>query len=103
MTEELLPDLSGKLILVHVLSPGRAIEDGFVFEYAEFQRQGGRLFLTGRIPHVQGSNWIAGCHGAIAWDTVTAYILFNSAEDYEQRITASPPSPRDRLLRWWAG
>jgi len=103
MTEEELPDLSGKLILVYVLNSGRGTEDGLLLEYAEFQRQGGRLFLKGRLPNVYGLNWIAGCHGAIAWDSVTQYIIFNSTEDYAERLKASPIPPKARLFRWWSG
>lgn len=47
------------------------------------EMQGDRLFVVGTIPVTD--HWSSGLHGAIAWDYVMRYIVFESVEEYDRR------------------
>ncbi len=96
--ESALADFSGKVLVVYVADSPRGIQDGVVFEYPELRNVGGRLFLTGRVPEVQGQEWVASLQTAVAWDSVVSYVVFNSREEYAARTTASRPTAFARLL-----
>jgi len=49
-----------------------------------------RLFLVGAIPKNSTTNdWAVGKKSAIAWDSVTEYIIFDSEEQYAELIDKS--------------
>ena len=55
-----------------------------------FEIQGGRLFIIGTVPlGSTKSDWCANHLGAVAWDRVTDYFLFDSLEDYTKAIRKS--------------
>lgn len=55
-----------------------------------FEYQGGRLFIVGTVPQdATESNWVLGCQGAVAWDRVTDYYIFDSAEAFTKAINVS--------------
>lgn len=96
MDEENLPDLKGKLIALYVANAPPFLQNGVVFEYASFARQGGRLFVVGRAPEYSphDAQWSAKLQGGVPWDAVLHYMLFDSHEDYVRRCQSwSPP--------WW--
>ena len=93
-----LPDWSGKLVLLYVSDAPHGVEDGVVFEYPEFRVLGARLFLLGRIPEVHGHEWVAKLQSGVAWDSVVSYVLFDSREDYQQRMATAQPTGLRRLL-----
>ncbi len=82
--EDTLPDLSGRIVVLYL--HGRRDPDGSVLQDASFQRQGGRLFLVGKIPEgVSANDWVQGIESAVAWDRVEEYLVFGSLEDYRAR------------------
>ncbi|MBW1721321.1 MAG: hypothetical protein JRH13_08185 [Deltaproteobacteria bacterium] len=94
MQEDNLPDFQGKLVVLYLSDAPKSIQDGVLLEYASFQRYGGRLFVVGRVPEIEGESmdWIANLQGGAAWDSVTFYLLFNSREEYLNRVsTVRPP------------
>lgn len=89
MQNENLPDFRGKLVVLYLSNSPQAIQDGVVLEYASFVRYGDRLFVVGRVPEIEDGSleWIANLQGGAAWDTVSFYLVFNSREDYLNRMS----------------
>jgi hypothetical protein len=74
-----LPDFSGKCVSFTLIDESACndINDP-IFEY-----QGGRLFVVGTIPKgATTSDWAAGALGAVAWNRVTDYIVFETEEAF---------------------
>ena len=80
-----LPNFNGKVVLVyHVGSRDPQISS--VVVNPEFEFQGGRLFLCGEpAPGDTPNDWITGCRLCLAWDTVEAYVVFESIADHQVR------------------
>jgi hypothetical protein len=58
-----------------------------ILEQTRFELQGGRVFLTGIVPEgVHEDNWCAGVACAVAWEAVLEYYLFDSVDDYLEKI-----------------
>jgi len=76
------PDFKGKVLSV-VLEGSwtRGIQD------PHFELQCGRLFLVGTSPK-EGStkDWITGLPYAVAWDSVMDYAVFDSLDEYLERL-----------------
>ena len=82
MKKTALPDFTGKLIQVSLVGDNH----GYAMESPRFEKQGGKLFLTGRVPPGgTSSNWSEGALCAVVWDSVTDYLVFASAKHYEKR------------------
>ena len=76
------PDFRGKTVYCY-LSDGDGTR---IFTDPVVVNQAGRTFLIGKVPAWGG--WTDGLEGAVAWDLVRSYILFDSVEDYLARIKA---------------
>jgi hypothetical protein len=99
MSEDDLPDLAGKFVVVYVSSPPTEMNAGVTLEFGEFRRMGGRLFLLGRLPEKIASEWVVGLQGAVAWDSVVHYVVFRSRDDYQNRVDAYVHSQRTLFQR----
>jgi hypothetical protein len=78
-TKNGLPDFTRKVVSVSIAFE----DDGRCVEHPRWELQGGRLFLVGTVPHGSSNNdWCGGIPSAVAWDQVTDYLVFNSAEHY---------------------
>ena len=88
MQEDNLPDFHGKLVVLYLTNAPGAVQDGVVLEYASFKRHGDKLFVVGRVPEIEDGSyeWIANLQGGAAWDAVSFYLVFNSREDYLNRM-----------------
>ena len=76
------PNFSKKLLTVHVANG----QHNYLVEGPRFEHQAGRWFLVGVTPREgSGGDWAASVPVAIAWDQVTAYRVFDSAEQYVER------------------
>lgn len=87
------PDFSGKVLALTTGSDG----EGLVLASPRWERQEGRLFLVGIVPP-QAGIWASGATGAVAWDAVLDYLVFDSAEAYAKSAARHRPSLRERLL-----
>jgi hypothetical protein len=61
-------------------------EDNFNHDLIDphFEEIAGRIFLIGEIPREStDSGWNANKIGAIAWDSVNEFVIFDSHEDYK--------------------
>jgi hypothetical protein len=62
-------------------------EDARCLEHPTWERQGGRLFLVGKVPRGCSTNdWCEGIAAAVAWEAVTDYMVFDSAAQYGKRV-----------------
>ncbi len=81
-----LPDFSGKCISISL------IDDSVSHDLCNphFEYQGNRLFIVGTIPEgATESDWAANKIGAIAWDRVLQYFVFDNLKDYQKAIKKS--------------
>ncbi len=82
MSTPQFPDFSNKLLLVHLTGS----QHNYIAVDAVFKLLGGRWFLVGNTPKgVSTGDWDASVEVAIAWDQVSAYRVFDSAEQYVAR------------------
>lgn len=88
MTELYFPDLTQKIVLVYLSN--RSSEDSVVIENPIFQVQGDKIFLVGRIAEGTTPNdWASGVATAICWESIEQYMVFDSLQDYMDRVARS--------------
>ena len=98
-----LPDFTGKVVIFYVQHPPPGADSGMAMEYVEFKRLGGRLFAIGRVPENFESEWVSRLPGAVAWDAVVHYLVFDSREDYGRRTASARPTLVQRFFNRGAG
>ena len=83
MKQSTFPDFRGKVVsIVFKGDFGRSLQD------PRFEVQAGRLFLVGTTPRSGSSkDWVAGLKAAVAWDSVQDYVVFDSPEDWQKRVS----------------
>lgn len=87
------PDFSGKCISITIMDDDRNHD---LFD-PKFELQGGRLFIIGTTPKgATVSDWVEGVTGAVAWDRVTDYFLFDDLESYYAATKKSEESQGDK-------
>jgi len=87
VVEEILPDFSGKVVVLYMTNDTDPQQSGSTMIDPEFEEQGGKLFLRGSIPEgVTDSDWAAGVEMAVAWEHVIEYLVFDSLDDYFDRV-----------------
>ena len=100
MSDAELPDFSG--VVVQLNLGGGGVGDPAVnqclLEFAEWRKIGERLFLVGRVPEVEATDWVAGRQAGVAWDAVSSYVLFKSRDEYRESIARYKPTLRERFL-----
>ena len=102
MELESLPDFSGKVVVLYL--SGEVSSTGVILEYATFKCLGGRLFVEGRHPEIRFQEWTSHLESGVAWDDVTNYLVFDSREDCESRLTSQlPGSVLSRVWAWFFG
>ena len=75
--DNLLPDFSGKCISISVVNESHNHD----LNDPHFEYQGGRLFIVGLIPETStDSGWSDNQVGAVAWEQVLNYVLFDNIE-----------------------
>jgi len=88
-----LPDFSGKCLSI-TLKDSKYNHD-LIDPFLEYQ--GDKLFIIGTIPKgATDSNWTKNKIGAVAWDSVEEYIVFDSFEDYKKAINISDKHDKKR-------
>jgi hypothetical protein len=78
-----LPDFSKKVVSVTPAGDDCAR----VLVHPRWEMQAGRLFLIGAV--VAGSpenEWCEGLENAVAWESITDYMVFDSPKDYARRL-----------------
>lgn len=65
-------------------------EDTLAMKCIHLEMQNGRLFVVGEVPKGATKNdWAEGRQCAIAWDSVTDYMVFDSEHQYNELIEKS--------------
>ena len=90
-----IPSLRGKTVAVQVRN--RSMPYPVVLSDCILETRGGRMFLVGTGVPAQTTvkEWTDGARRAIAWDAVDEYLLFQSPDDYYERMQAAPPVQAD--------
>jgi hypothetical protein len=97
MEDKGLPDFDGKIVILYLSNAPRGCEDGILMEYPHFIQRNEKLFISGRVPEVEGQEWISSTQASVAWDSVIHYIEFKSIEDYRRRLVQFKPTLLDKL------
>lgn len=101
MANDNLPDFSGKLVILYLANAAPSIQEGTLLEYASFKEFGERLFIVGRVPSVdEDGQWVANLKSGVAWDSVNHYLIFDSREDYINRVSKAKIPFFQRILDW---
>jgi hypothetical protein len=88
-----LPDFTNKLVSVSIAGE----DDGRCLEHLRWETQGGRRFLVGTVPHGGSTNnWCGGIPSDAAWEAVTDYLVFDSAEQYLESLRIYEGKARKR-------
>ena len=83
MMDTATPDLTGKIVLLYLAHRDHET----TIEAPVFEVHSGRLFLAGRVPNGGSQNdWLAGLKVYIAWDQVQEVVVFDSLDDYYDRV-----------------
>lgn len=81
-----LPDFSGKCISISLIDETHSHD----LYNPYFELQAGRLFIVGKITSgATDSGWSVNQTGAVAWERVESYVLFDNIETYKQAIKVS--------------
>ena len=87
-----LPDFTGKVLNLN-LADDEADRD---LVSPTFEMQGGRLFLVGEVPAgATTSEWSTGARGAVSWESVTSYLVFDSIAHYATAVERSREKATD--------
>lgn len=90
------PDLKGKTISITIMDD----EINYDLANPHFEDQCGRVFIIGTIPsEATESGWTANKTGAVAWDRVTGYVLFDSSDDYEKAVKKSSDYDKNEVVK----
>ena len=83
MHKDSLPDFSGKCISMRIKHSDYSHD---LYD-PHFEYQGGRLFLIGTIPEDSSeSGWDDNQTGAVDWEGVRSYVLFENLETYVKAV-----------------
>lgn len=78
-----LPDFSTKVVSLSFAGA----DDSQPIEHPRWETQGGRLFLVGTVPRGGSTrDWCEGIVTAVAWDQVSDYLVFDSADHFRERL-----------------
>ncbi len=86
MSDNEFPNFSGKCLSLRIIDSESSHD---LFD-PKFENQAGRLFLVGTIPSGSSeSGWDTNKTGAIAWELVRNYVVFDSLADFTRAIEIS--------------
>jgi hypothetical protein len=97
MDDKGLPDFDGKVVIFYLSHSTRWGDPGVVLEYPKFENIDGRLFVRGRIPEMEGQEWISSTQAAVLWEAVIHWVEYKSIEEYRTRMAQYKPSLLQRL------
>ena len=79
------PDFANKIVAFSTVT-----DSTLAIENPTFESQFERLFVVGHIPKGATTNdWAAGRPCAIAWESITDYIVFDTNEQYLELLEKS--------------
>jgi len=88
-----LPNFKNKLVSLSIESDGGCLP----LITPHWEKQGGRLFLVGTVPNGGSTrDWCKSKVSAIAWDSVTDYLVFDSVADYRHSLKRYESRKRSR-------
>ncbi|HJZ93519.1 MAG TPA: hypothetical protein VKE40_21765 [Gemmataceae bacterium] len=104
MSDESIPDFTGKVLAVQLATPPMSI----ALEQARYERQFGKLYLIGRqVGYPDYPNWADGATYYIAPEQISFFAVFDSLETFLARAAAAwksaPPVDPHPQRRSWFG
>jgi len=86
MFQMAFPDFTGKIVLIYLSN--RSDEYNVVLQHAALENQAGKIFIVGEFAEgTTASDWAAGIRTAVSWDNVEQYLVFESLEEYYNRMS----------------
>jgi hypothetical protein len=83
MQRNKLPDFTGKVVSLSLAGD----QHTYAMESPQFETQAGKWFVVGTVPRGGSTkDWSEGVVCAVAWDQVSDYLVFDSADDYAKRL-----------------
>jgi hypothetical protein len=80
------PEFQNKVILLYLHN--RPDDHNVVLQDASMESQAGRMFIVGEFAEGTTANdWATGVRTAVAWDCVEQYLIFDTIENYFERIS----------------
>lgn len=81
---DIMPNFDGKAVTFYLTNvpPDYAA----TLDSPRFERHAGRLFAVGFSVSSIAKDWTAGASVCVAWDQVSHYMVFDSAEDFGERV-----------------
>ena len=80
------PEFHNKIILLYLFN--RPDDHNVVLQEASLENQAGKMFIVGVFAEGTTANdWAAGVQTAVAWDSVEQYLIFDTIENYFERIS----------------
>jgi hypothetical protein len=77
-------DLSDKVVYIYQINKDHEV----TLQNPNFEEHNGKLFLVGTIPDGGSSNdWLSGLKAYVSWTHITEIIVFDSLEDYLDRLS----------------
>lgn len=71
----------GSILLVYLIAPAGAFEDGIPIRDPEFCDIKGRMFLVGTVPS-STNDWASGQRIGVAFDQVAHYLEFQNEDEF---------------------
>ena len=94
------PDFHGKVVTFY--SANVDPECAVTLVTPSFNEQAGRLFVVGKVVPHQPPNWADGLKSAVAWDQVNSYVVFDSLDEYQARVSSYYDINRTNGSKWWS-
>ena len=80
------PEFENKIILLYLFN--RPDDHNVVLQNASLENQADRMFIVGVFAEGATANdWATGVRTAVAWDSVEQYLVFDTIENYFERIS----------------
>ena len=78
------PDLSDKVVYIYHINKDHEV----TLQNPIFEEHNGTLFLVGTVPDGGSANdWLSGLKAYVSWKHITEMIVFDSLEDYLDRLS----------------
>ncbi len=85
-SDDSLPDFGDKAVTFYLANV--PFEYAVTLDSPSLERQAGRVFAVGKVLPSGSHDWTSGVRVSVAWDQISQYIVFDSAEEFAGRIGA---------------
>ena len=83
-----MPDFSNKAVTFYLANV--PLEYAVTLESPSLEVQAGRVFAVGNAVPSASHDWASGVRVSVAWDQVSQYLVFDTAEEYSKKVGSNP-------------